>query len=171
MKVLALNGSPRSEGMSKSKIMLNALVEGMREAGAEVDVVDLREKKVRTCRGCMRCWTTSPGVCAIKDDMTAELFPKWLEADLAVYSFPLYHFTINADMKAFIERTLPVLQPFSSPWKGDPASAALPASPGCLSLWRAFPNTRSSISSRPGSGSCTAASGYQPRSTGPWPRD
>lgn len=112
MKVLALNGSPRSEGMSKSKIMLNALVEGMRGAGAEVDVVDLREKKVRTCRGCMRCWTTSPGVCAIKDDMTAELFPKWLEADLAVYSFPLYHFTINADMKAFIERTLPVLQPF-----------------------------------------------------------
>ena len=112
MKVLALNGSRRSDGMSKSKIMLNALVEGMREAGAEVDVVDLREKKVRTCRGCMCCWTTTPGVCAIKDDMTAELFPKWLEADLAVYAFPLYHFTINADMKAFIERTLPVLQPF-----------------------------------------------------------
>lgn len=112
MKVLALNGSPRSDGMSKSKIMLNALVEGMREAGAEVDVVDLREKKVRTCRGCMCCWTTTPGVCAVKDDMTAELFPKWLKADLAVYAFPLYHFTINADMKAFIERTLPVLQPF-----------------------------------------------------------
>lgn len=112
MHVLALNGSPRSDGMSKSKIMLNALVEGMREAGAEVDVVDLREKKVRTCRGCMCCWTATPGVCAIKDDMTAELFPKWLKADLAVYAFPLYHFTVNADMKAFIERTLPVLQPF-----------------------------------------------------------
>lgn len=112
MKVLAVNGSPRSDAMSKTKMMLNALVEGMREAGASVDVVDLREKKVQTCRGCMCCWTTSPGVCAIKDDMTGELFPLWLEADYVVYAFPLYHFTVNAAMKAFIERTLPVLEPF-----------------------------------------------------------
>jgi putative sterol carrier protein len=44
--------------------------------------------------------------------MTAELFPKWLEADIAVYATPLYHFALNASMKAFIERTLPVLEPF-----------------------------------------------------------
>jgi putative sterol carrier protein len=44
--------------------------------------------------------------------MAAELFPKWLEADIAVYATPLYHFTVNASLKAFIERTLPVLEPF-----------------------------------------------------------
>jgi hypothetical protein len=44
--------------------------------------------------------------------MTQELFPKWLESDLVVYASPLYHFTINAEMKTFIERTLPVLEPF-----------------------------------------------------------
>ena len=44
--------------------------------------------------------------------MTNELFPKWLAADIAVYATPLYHFTVNAAMKAFIERTLPVLEPF-----------------------------------------------------------
>ena len=44
--------------------------------------------------------------------MANELFPKWLEADIAVYASPLYHFTINAAMKAFIERTLPILEPF-----------------------------------------------------------
>jgi hypothetical protein len=44
--------------------------------------------------------------------MTRELFPKWLAADLVVYATPLYHFTVNAALKAFIERTLPVLQPF-----------------------------------------------------------
>jgi len=112
MKVLAISASPRNEETSKSRMMLNALVEGMREAGAGVDVVDLRKKKVQTCRGCMCCWTKTPGVCVIKDDMTREIFPLWLEADCAVYAFPLYHFTISADMKAFIERTLPVLQPF-----------------------------------------------------------
>ena len=112
MKVLAINSSPRGEGQSKTELMLNHLVNGMREAGAEVEVVELRKKKVNNCIGCFTCWTKTPGVCIHKDDMTNELYPKWLESDLVVYATPLYHFTVNATMKAFIERTLPILQPF-----------------------------------------------------------
>jgi multimeric flavodoxin WrbA len=112
MKVLALNSSPRGEGQSKTEMILNPLVEGMREAGAQVEVVNLRKKTVRNCIGCYTCWTKTPGVCVHKDDMTLELFPKWLEADMVVYATPLYHFTMTASMKAFIERTLPVLEPF-----------------------------------------------------------
>lgn len=112
MKVLALNSSPRTGGQSKTELMLNALVEGMREAGADVEVVDLRTKKVNNCIGCFTCWTKTPGICIHKDDMTRELYPKWLESDLVVYASPLYHFTVNAAMKAFIERTLPILEPF-----------------------------------------------------------
>lgn len=112
MKILAVNSSPRKDEHSKAKQMLTALVEGMREAGAHVDVVDLKDKKVKNCIGCLSCWTKTPGICSIKDDMTRELFPLWIESDLAVYATPLYHFTVNASMKAFIERTLPVLQPF-----------------------------------------------------------
>ena len=44
--------------------------------------------------------------------MSAELFAKFIKADLVVYATPLYHFTLNAQMKAFIERTLPILEPF-----------------------------------------------------------
>ena len=112
MKVLALNSSPRGEGQSKTGIMLNQLVLGMRDAGAEVEVVDLRKKTIRNCSGCFTCWTKTPGLCIHKDDMTGELFPKFIESDLVVYATPLYHFTVNATMKAFIERTLPILQPF-----------------------------------------------------------
>ena len=112
MKILALNSSPRGDGESKTELMLNSLVEGMRSAGAEVEVIDLREKKVNNCAGCFSCWTKTPGTCIHKDDMTQELFPKWLESDLVVLASPLYHFTVNAEMKTFIERTLPVLEPF-----------------------------------------------------------
>ena len=112
MKILALNSSPRSGGQSKTEIMLNALVSGMRKAGADVEVVHLRKKKIKNCAGCFSCWTKTPGTCIHKDDMTQELFPKWLESDLVVYASPLYHFTVNAAMKAFIERTLPILEPF-----------------------------------------------------------
>lgn len=112
MKVLAVNSSPRGGGQSKTELMLNHLVQGMQEAGAEVEVVELRKKKIRYCSGCYTCWTKTPGICLHQDDMTQELFPKWLASDLVVYAFPLYHFTVNAAMKAFIERTLPVAQPF-----------------------------------------------------------
>jgi multimeric flavodoxin WrbA len=92
--------------------MLNHLVLGMRDAGAEVEVVDLRKKTIRNCSGCFTCWTKTPGLCIHKDDMSSELFPKYIKSDLVVYGTPLYHFTVNATMKAFIERTLPILQPF-----------------------------------------------------------
>jgi FMN-dependent NADH-azoreductase/putative sterol carrier protein len=112
MKILALNSSPRGKGQSKTEWMLNHLVAGMQEAGAEVDVIDLRKKKINYCIGCFTCWTKTPGKCLHKDDMTRELFPKFMQADMVVYATPLYHFTLNAQMKTFIERTLPMLQPF-----------------------------------------------------------
>jgi len=112
MKVMALNSSPRGDGQSKTGIMLNCLVEGMREAGAEVEVVSLGKKTIKPCAGCFSCWTKTPGTCIHKDDMTKELFPQWLESDLVVYATPLYHYTVNSEMKGFIERTLPVLEPF-----------------------------------------------------------
>jgi len=93
-------------------MMMNHLVEGMREAGAEVEVVHLRQKKIRYCIGCFTCMTKTPGKCALKDDMTNELFPKWLESDLVVYATPLFSHTVNAPMKTFIERTFPICEPF-----------------------------------------------------------
>ncbi len=82
MKVLAINSSPRSGGQSKTELMLNHLAEGMQEAGANVEVVNLREKKIKNCIGCYTCWTKTPGKCVHKDDMAKELFPKWLESDM-----------------------------------------------------------------------------------------
>jgi multimeric flavodoxin WrbA len=115
MKVLALNSSPRGEGQSQTEFLLNYLVQGMQEAGAKVEIIALRKKKINYCIGCFTCWTKTPGICIHQDDMTKELFPKWLASDLVVYATPLYQYTVNAQMKAFIERTLPALQPFFEP--------------------------------------------------------
>ncbi len=112
MKVLAINSSARIGGQSKTELMLNHLVEGMRDAGAAVDVINLHKKSIKNCIGCFTCWTKTPGKCLHKDDMSNEIYPKYLDADLLVLATPLYHYTVNATMKAFIERTLPDLQPF-----------------------------------------------------------
>ena len=112
MNVFALNSSARSGGQGKTELMLHHLIDGMREAGADVDVVNLREKKIKNCTGCFSCMTKTPGECVLKDDMTGELFSKWLESDLVIYATPLFHHTVNATMKTFIERTFPICEPF-----------------------------------------------------------
>lgn len=112
MRILALNSSPRKNDESYTVMMLNQLVDGMREAGADVEVINLREKKIKNCIGCFSCWTKTPGKCIQKDDMTNELFPKWLACDLVVYASPLYFHTVNANMSAFLERRLPAALPF-----------------------------------------------------------
>jgi len=112
MKVMAINSSLRGGGQSRTELMLAHLVKGMREAGAEVEVVNLRKKKIKYCIGCFTCMTKTPGKCVFNDDMTEELFPKWLESDLVIYATPLFHYTVNAPMKIFIERTWPVCLPF-----------------------------------------------------------
>jgi multimeric flavodoxin WrbA len=112
MKVLAVNSSPRGSNQSKTELMLNCLVKGMRDASAEVEIIALREKTIKPCKGCFTCWTKTPGVCIHQDEMTKELFPKWRASDLVIYATPLYNYTMTALLKAFIERTLPSNQPF-----------------------------------------------------------
>ena len=111
MRILALNSSPRSGSQSKTELMLNHLVVGMRDVEADVEVVCLREKTIKNCIGCFTCLTKTPGKCIHKDDMTKELLHKWLESDIVVYATPLYNYAVNATLKAFIERTLPSFEP------------------------------------------------------------
>ena len=98
MKILSINSSPRGGGQSKTELMLNHLVQGMLDAGGEVEVVNLRRKKIKNCIGCFTCWTKTPGTCIHKDDMTNEIFPKLLASDLVVYATPLYYHFMNGAM-------------------------------------------------------------------------
>ena len=113
MKILAVNSSPRSGGNSHTELLLNHLAQGMREGGAEVRIVNLREKTVKPCLGCFSCWTKTPGRCIQADDMTKELLPLFPASDLIVYATPLYNHTMNAAMSNFRERMLPLSHPFS----------------------------------------------------------
>ena len=112
MKVMAINSSPRAGSGSKTELMLNHLVDGMHAADAEVEVVNLRATTIKNCIGCYTCWTKTPGTCIHKDDMTNDLFPKWLASDMVIYATPLYNYAMAATLKTFIERTIPSFQPY-----------------------------------------------------------
>ena len=92
MKVLAINSSARVGVETKTELMLNHLVQGMREAGATVEVENLHKRKMNYCVGCFSCWTNIPGKCIHRDDMSIDIFPRLISSDFLVLSTPLYHY-------------------------------------------------------------------------------
>ena len=113
MKVLVFNGSPKGE-RSNTLQMTKAFCGGIAQAvQTQVEIVSVYEKKIQDCRGCFRCWSATPGVCCLQDDM-AQLIGKILEADLIIWSFPLYYFSLPSRCKALMDRLLPMNLPFMS---------------------------------------------------------
>lgn len=120
MKVLALNGSPRKRISATSRI-LEALLAGMKDAGAETQLVQLASLDLQTCVGCYTCWVATPGECIHRDrDGMAGLMASWREADVVVFGTPLYHFSMTGIMKTFFDRTLPELEPWLVPDRQEP---------------------------------------------------
>ena len=101
-KVLILSGSPRKGG--NSDLLCNEFMRGAIEAGHEVEKIRVAEKKIGYCSACYYC-QKSGGVCAKKDDM-AEVLQKIIDADVIVLSSPVYFYSIDAQLKTVIDRTV-----------------------------------------------------------------
>ena len=110
-KVVGFDGGPRTEKLSKTTFMVNNFCKGLQETGAKVEYIKLKDKKINPCSGCYQCWTQTPGECIYKDDMT-ELRITLREADLVIYSSPLYIFNVTGIMKNFLDRLLPNMKPY-----------------------------------------------------------
>ena len=74
MKVLAINSSPRMD-KGNTAMILNPFLEGMREAGSEVELFYTSKLNIKPCTGEFNCWIKTPGECYQKDDMQI-LYPK-----------------------------------------------------------------------------------------------
>lgn len=100
-KVLILSGSPRKNG--NSDLLCDEFMRGALEAGHDVEKIRVQEKKVACCVACYACRDT--GICAIKDDM-AEIMQKMIDCDVMVLASPVYFYSIDAQLKAVIDRTV-----------------------------------------------------------------
>lgn len=91
MKALFINGSPRKNG-NTAKLLQRAM-EGAEAAGAEVEWVNLYDRKLNI-KGCMSCFACKvkggkKGVCSFKDDLLP-ILQKAVEADVLVCGSPNY---------------------------------------------------------------------------------
>lgn len=109
MKALALNSSPKME-KGGTALILNHFLEGLEEAGAEVELIYVHKLKIEPCLGDFSCWFVTPGRCIQEDDM-AWVLPKLEEADLLVLATPVFVDGMTSTMKRLIERCLPLVEP------------------------------------------------------------
>lgn len=100
-KVLILSGSPRKGG--NSDLLCDEFMKGAIESGNDVEKIRVSEKNIGYCRACYACRDT--GKCVIKDDM-AELLQKMIDSDVLVLASPVYFYSIDAQLKAVIDRTV-----------------------------------------------------------------
>lgn len=100
-RVLILSGSPRNGG--NSDLLCDEFARGAAESGNEVEKIRVAEKNIGFCRGCYAC--KESGKCVIKDDM-ADVLQKMIDADVIVLASPVYFYSIDAQLKAVIDRTV-----------------------------------------------------------------
>lgn len=101
-KVLILSGSPRKEG--NSDLLCDEFMRGAIESGNQVEKIRVADKIVIPCHACYYC-RKSGGKCVITDDM-GEILQKMIDADVIVLASPVYFYSIDAQLKAVIDRTV-----------------------------------------------------------------
>ena len=108
MKILVLNGSPKKK--SDTFRLTDAFLKGFnKKHDNEVHIVNVIDKKIAPCSGCFDCWKKMDGYCVIEDDQN-EILDLYRSSDLIIWSFPLYCFSMPSHLKAFLDRTIPLLK-------------------------------------------------------------
>jgi multimeric flavodoxin WrbA len=102
MKALVLSSSPRRNG--NSALLAEAVGDGLKEAGHEVELVfaqDFLNGFLRDCRQCRK----PDGECSITDGFRSVFLDRYLPADGFVAATPIYWYGTSAQLKAFLDRT------------------------------------------------------------------
>ncbi len=104
MKILAFNGSPRTD--QNTAILLGNALEGAASRGAETKLIHLYSLRYTGCRSCFACKTKgsrSYGKCAARDELTP-ILEEAAGADAFILGSPIYLASVSGEMKSFMER-------------------------------------------------------------------
>ncbi|MFU8891826.1 MAG: flavodoxin family protein [Anaerosomatales bacterium] len=102
MKVVAVNGSPRTNGNTAA--MIDAAFEPMRAAGIECELISLAGQTVGGCTACMRCRKEADRRCHGRDDFGNGVIEALDAADGILLASPVYFADITPEIKAIIDR-------------------------------------------------------------------
>jgi multimeric flavodoxin WrbA len=100
MKVIGINASPRKG--ANTATLVETVLKGAADKGAETKLVDLRKLNMKPCIGCEKC-KENLGHCVQKDDLTP-LMEEMGAYDAIVLGTPVYWFHVTAQFKTLVDR-------------------------------------------------------------------
>jgi multimeric flavodoxin WrbA len=95
-RVLYISGSPREKRNTDT-----LLKETLSVTGGEF--LKITDYQLEPCRSCWTCLKS--GKCAIDDDMSQQLIPRLLTAEIMVLGTPVYFNNVSGQLKIFMDRT------------------------------------------------------------------
>jgi len=105
-RILAINGSYRDDGITDQAV--EAMADALESAGAEVEIILLRDHPIEFCLNCRECTQQageSPGKCVQHDSME-KLINKIEQADGYILASPTNFGSVTAIFKRFMERLI-----------------------------------------------------------------
>ena len=99
MKVLMINGSPRTNG--NTSIALKEMEKVFKKENVEAENIQVGHLPIRGCIACNYCYKN--GKCAI-NDIVNELAKKFEEADALVVGSPVYYASANGTLISLLDR-------------------------------------------------------------------
>lgn len=99
MNVLIINGSAKGKNSETFKIA-QTFVAGL---GEKAKVIETYNSKIKPCKSCFKCQKNKKNKCTIKDD-TQKIIKKIKNADLVIWSSPLFCYSVPSTLKALLDR-------------------------------------------------------------------
>jgi len=122
MKIVGFVASPRKAG--NTAWVVNTILEGARERGAETETWHYGDLDIKPCQGCLGCKTGKKTGCVLADDMR-KIFPALESANALVFGSPLYMGQMSGQAKIFVDRLSSQFMPRFSPFYKEQAAKKL----------------------------------------------
>ncbi len=100
MKVLLINGSPKSNG--NTYLALSEVAGTLKENGVEAEIVSIGTKAVQGCIACGKC--RELGRCVFQDELYNRIREKLPEVDALIVGSPVYYAGPNGSLCALLDR-------------------------------------------------------------------
>lgn len=101
MKALGILAGPRKGQVTDH--LLDEVLRGLRDKGAQVKKICLYDLKIGPCLGCRRCKDTQ--VCVISDDFK-QVADELINSDIVAFASPVYVSNVTSVAKAFFDRSI-----------------------------------------------------------------
>lgn len=116
MRVLILNGSNQDD--ATADLICSILISELQKNSNSIEHINLWDKKIASCRGCLRCWIKTPGIC-VTDDEARQIARAVVQSNLFITISPISFGGYSYQLKKALDRLLPVISPFFRKFQGE----------------------------------------------------